>query len=328
MMSQLQEPKTLQEAILYFSDADRCLDYLALRRWPDGMPVCPVCGRKDAKFLANQRKWQCKSVHHHRQFSVKVGSIFEDSPIPLQKWLPAVWVIVNCKNGISSYELHRALGVTQKTAWFMLHRIRLGMQLVGTTKLGGSGAPVEADETFIGGKARNMHRSKRERLSRDGGMQGGHGKAVVMGILERGGQVKATVIPDRKHYITEKIVRELVHSGSEVHTDEFGGYINLSDGYVHKVINHLEGYVKENVHVNGIENFWSLLKRGLSGTYIAVEPFHLFRYVDEQVFRYNNRATKDNPMTDADRFSLALSQIAGKRLTYKEVTGKVGETPF
>ena len=328
MMSQLQEPKTLQEAILYFSDADRCLDYLALRRWPHGMPVCPVCGRKDAKFLANQRKWQCKSVHHHRQFSVKVGSIFEDSPIPLQKWLPAVWVIVNCKNGISSYELHRALGVTQKTAWFMLHRIRLGMQLVGTTKLGGSGAPVEADETFIGGKARNMHRSKRERLSRDGGMQGGHGKAVVMGILERGGQVKASVIPDRKHYITEQIVRELVHPGSEVHTDEFGGYINLSDGYVHKVINHLEGYVKENVHVNGIENFWSLLKRGLSGTYIAVEPFHLFRYVDEQVFRYNNRATKNNPMTDADRFSLALSQIAGKRLSYKEVTGKVGETPF
>ena len=327
MSDTLKEPRTLQEAVIYFNDPDRCLNYIVARRWPNGV-ACPTCGRTDARFLANQRKWQCKSVHHHRQFSVKVGSIFEDSPIPLQKWLPAVWVIVNCKNGISSYELHRALGVTQKTAWFMLHRIRLGMQLVGTTKLGGSGAPVEADETFIGGKARNMHRSKRERLSRDGGMQGGHGKAVVMGILERGGQVKATVIPDRKHYITEKIVRELVHSGSEVHTDEFGGYINLSDGYVHKVINHLEGYVKENVHVNGIENFWSLLKRGLSGTYIAVEPFHLFRYVDEQVFRYNNPATKDNPMTDADRFSLALSQIAGKRLTYKEVTGKVGETPF
>ena len=328
MLSQAQEPKTLQEAILYFSDADRCLDYLALRRWPDGMPLCPVCGRKDAKFLANQRKWQCKSVHHHRQFSVKVGSIFEDSPIPLQKWLPAVWVIVNCKNGISSYELHRALGVTQKTAWFMLHRIRLGMQLLGKGKIGGPGSEIEVDETFIGGKARNMHKSKRERIGHGIGMQGGHGKAVVMGMLERGGQVRTQVIPDRKHNITEQIVRELVEPGTEVHTDEFQGYYNLKDDYVHKVINHLEGYVKENVHTNGIENFWSLLKRGLNGTYVSVEPFHLFRYVDEQVFRYNNRATKANPMTDADRFSLALSQIAGKRLTYKEVTGKVGETPF
>jgi len=159
-------------------------------------------------------------------------------------------------------------------------------------------------------------------------MQGGHGKAVVMGMLERGGQVRTQVIPDRKHNITEKIVRESVLPGTEIHTDEFQGYYNLKDDYVHKVINHLEGYVKENVHTNGIENFWSLLKRGLNGTYVSVEPFHLFRYVDEQVFRYNNRATKDNPMTDADRFSLALSQIAGKRLTYKEVTGKVGETPF
>src|SRR5437867_9729589 len=163
MMSQVKEPKTLQEAIVYFSDADRCLDYLALRRWADGMPICPVCGRKDAKFLVNQRKWQCKSVHHHRQFSVKVGTIFEDSPIPLQKWLPAVWVIVNCKNGISSYEVARALGVTQKTAWFMLHRIRLGMQLLGKGKIGGPGSEIEVDETFIGGIGRNMNTLIRER---------------------------------------------------------------------------------------------------------------------------------------------------------------------
>src|SRR5437773_9932781 len=321
-------PETLLEAINYFSDEDNAFDFMKSIRWPSGTVKCPRCSSEDVLFISTRRIWKCKHCATNKQFSVKVGTVMEDSPIKLDKWLAAFWLIANAKNGISSYELHRALGVTQKTAWFMLHRIRLGMQLVGTTKLGGSGAPVEADETFIGGKARNMHRSKRERLSRDGGMQGGHGKAVVMGILERGGQVKASVIPDRKHYITEKIVREHVHPGSEVHTDEFGGYINLSDGYVHKVINHLEGYVKENVHVNGIENFWSLLKRGLSGTYIAVEPFHLFRYVDEQVFRYNNRATKNNPMTDADRFSLALSQIAGKRLSYKEVTGKVGETPF
>ena len=179
MLSQAQEPKTLQEAILYFSDADRCLDYLALRRWPDGMPVCPVCGRKDAKFLANQRKWQCKSVHHHRQFSVKVGSIFEDSPIPLQKWLPAVWVIVNCKNGISSYELHRALGVTQKTAWFMLHRIRLAMQSRTFRKMRGD---VEADESFLGGAAKFMHFGKKKRVVRG---TGGMDKVAVFGVLDR-----------------------------------------------------------------------------------------------------------------------------------------------
>src|SRR3989442_442141 len=186
MISQVQEPKTLQEAILYFSDADRCLDYLALRRWPDGMPVCPVCGRKDAKFLANQRKWQCKSVHHHRQFSVKVGSIFEDSPIPLQKWLPAVWVIVNCKNGISSYELHRALGVTQKSAWFMLHRIRTAVRdekgFGTSTKLGGPESEVEVDETFIGGKKKNMHKDRALRYEQKGGAQG---KTAVMGLLDR-----------------------------------------------------------------------------------------------------------------------------------------------
>jgi transposase-like protein len=175
-----------------------------------------------------------------------------------------------------------------------------------------------------------MHRAKRERLSSDGGMQGGaHGKTVVMGLLERGGKVKAAVIPHRRQNIPEKIVRALVEPGAEVHTDEFTGYYNLKDGYVHKVINHLEGYVKENVHTNGIENFWSCLKRGLTGTYVAVEPFHLFRYVDEQAFRFNNRKDVNNkPLKDWQRFELALSQIAGKRLTFAEVTGKVGETAF
>src|SRR5271163_4260949 len=142
-------------------------------------------------------------------------------------------------------------------------------------------------------------------------MQGGRGKAIVMGLLERGGKVKATVIPHRNKNVPEKIVREMVDHGAEIHTDKFPGYMNLRDDYVHKVINHLEGYVKENVHTNGIENFWSLLKRGIGGTYVAVEPFHLFRYVDEQAFRYNNRATRNNPLNDADRFQLALSQIVG-----------------
>ena len=325
----METPKTLQAAIQHFGDYENCRKFMVAVRWLDEIIRCPRCNSEKVTYLAKARLYRCYGDHPKQKFSLKVGTVFEDSPIPLEKWLPAVWLVVNCKNGISSYELHRALGVTQKSAWFMLHRIRLAIQSKSFVKLGGpDSAPIEVDETFIGGKARNMHRSKRERLSRNGGMQGGSGKAVVMGMLERGGQIRTQVIPDRKHNITEKIVREAVHLGTEVHTDEFQGYYNLKDGYVHKVINHLEGYVKENVHTNGIENFWSLLKRGLSGTYVAVEPFHLFRYVDEQAFRYNNRATKDNPLTDADRFQYALSQIVGKRLTFAEVTGKVGETSF
>jgi transposase-like protein len=316
------EPRleTLQEAIVYFSNPVNCRNYVVARRWPNGV-ACPRCGSKKVKFLEKYNRWQCGARHANRQFTVKTGTIFEDSPLGLDKWLSAMWQVVNCKNGVSSYEVHRAIGVTQKTAWFMDHRIRLALQSGSITKLGGNSAPVEVDETFIGGKARNMHKSKRERLSRDGGMQGGSGKAVVMGLLERGGKVKTAIIPDRKRNITEKIVRELVEPGSEVHTDEFPGYYNLKDGYVHKVINHLEGYVKDNVHTNGIENFWSLLKRGLNGTYVSVEPFHLFRYVDEQAFRYNHRKHMD----DGQRFDLAVRQIIGKRLTWMQLTGKAVE---
>src|SRR5713101_1746414 len=272
MMSQIREPKTLQEAIIFFADRDRCLDYLALRRWPDGVPVCPVCGRKDAKFLANQRKWQCKSVHHHRQFSVKIGTIFEDSPIPLEKWLPAVWVIVNCKNGISSYEVARDLGVTQKTAWFMLHRIRKAMQNSSFVKMGGSGGEIEVDESFIGGKARNMHKNVRARRITGRG-KSAKDKAIVMGILERGGQVRAQVIPDRKGETLQPLIKKHVESGSAVFTDELHGYWGLEEEYKHQIIDHAVKYVDGRIHTNGMENFWSLLKRGLHGTYIAVEPF-------------------------------------------------------
>jgi len=324
----MKEPTTLQEAILYFSDADRCLDYLALRRWHGGIPVCPVCGRNDAKFLAKQRKWQCKSVHHHRQFSVKVGTIFEDSPIPLEKWLPAVWVIVNCKNGISSYELGRDLGVTQKSAWFMLHRIRKAMQTNSFVKLGGGGGEVEVDETYIGGKARNMHADVRKRRITT---HGGRDKTVVMGVLERGGHVRGQVVEDRQKETLQPLVRKHVDVSAILYGDECGGYKGLAEEYNHQIIDHASRYVDGRIHTNGLENFWSLLKRSLGGTYVAVEPFHLFRYVDEQAFRFNHRATKDNPMNDADRFSLALSQIAGKRLTFAELTGKTGDnatTPF
>jgi len=311
---------------VFYSDPNNALAYMTLLRWPDGVVVCPTCDRDDVVFLHNQRKWQCKSVHPKRQFSAKVGTIFEDSPIPLDKWLIAVWMLSNCRNGVSSYELARTIGVTQKSAWFMLHRIRLAMQDKSKTRIGGSGSPVEVDETFIGGKARFMHKGRRLRMKV---RENNWSKTVVMGLLERGGQVKTQVIPERRKRIVEQIVKDNVIPGSEVHTDEFVGYMDLSKDYVHQVINHLDGYVRENIHTNTIENFWSCLKRGLNGTYIAVEPFHLFRYVDEQAFRFNNRKDGLRKITDFERFDNAASHIAGKRLTFAELTGKVGETaPF
>jgi hypothetical protein len=286
---------------------------------------CPYCNSEKVTYLAKAKLYRCYSDHPKQKFSLKVGTVFEDSPIPLEKWLPAVWLVVNCKNGISSYELGKDLGVTQKSAWFMLHRIRLAVQSKSFAKIGGHGAEVEVDETFIGGKARNMHKEKRIRTKV---REGNWGKTIVMGMLERGGHVKAKVVANRRKPALHAAIAETVEKGTQLYTDEHNGYMDISPDYVHSVVNHLENYVSGRVHTNGLENFWSLLKRGLNGTYVAVEPFHLFRYVDEQAFRYNNRATKDNPLTDADRFHLALSQIAGKRLTFAEVTGKVGETAF
>jgi transposase-like protein len=319
-MASAHEPKTLQQAIQYFADPDNCLTYLIARRWKDGV-VCPTCGSKDVSFVPSRRVWQCKTRHFRCQFSIKVGTIFEDSPIGLDKWLTAMWMLANCKNGVSSWEIHRAIGVTQKSAWFMLQRIRLALQGEKSGKLGGPGSEVEVDETFIGGKARNMHRSKRARVITG---TGGKDKTVVMGMMERGGNVRAVVVDNRRRSELQKQVREHVEAGAALYSDELKSYDGLSAEYDHAVINHAVEYVSGNVHTNGMENFWSLLKRGLHGTYVSVEPFHLFRYIDEQVFRYNNRKN----MNDADRFDLAVSQIVGKRLTYAEVTGKVGATDF
>lgn len=309
------EPQTLQEAVIYFSDPDNCMKYMLARRWPKGV-TCPTCGNDGISFLANQRKWQCSTHHPKRQFTLKTGTVFEDSPLGLDKWLPAVWMVSNCKNGVSSWELHRALGVTQKTAWFMLHRVRLALQSKSGSKLTGE---VEVDETFIGGKARNMHAS--ERATKITGT-GGKDKAVVLGMLERGGEVRAMVVDNRRKSELQKQVREHVRVGATLFTDELKSYDGLESDYQHAVINHAIEYVNGNIHTNGMENFWSLFKRGLRGTYVSVEPFHLFRYIDEQAFRFNHR--KD--MTDGDRFRLAVSHIVGKRLTYAELTGKIGET--
>ncbi len=307
-------PKTLQEAIIYFSDPENCIEYVKVRRWPNGV-ICPTCGSSDARYYQSVCRWECKGKHPKRQFSVKNGTIFEDSPIGLDKWLVAMWLIVNCKNGISSYEIGRALGVTQKSAWFMDHRIRLALQAGSFDKLLGE---VEVDETFIGGKARNMHLSKRKRRITG---TGGKDKTAVMGILSRGGEVRVAVVSSRRKGVLQQQVRNHIAAGAALYTDALQSYDGLSQDYAHKVIDHAERYVDGRVHTNGSENFWSLLKRGINGTYVSVEPFHLFRYLDEQAFRYNNR--KD--MTDADRFRLAVGQIVGKRLTYASLTGNGGE---
>jgi transposase-like protein len=294
-------------------------------RWPQGV-TCPHCESKKVSYLSSRRIWKCMAKDCHKQFSVKTFSVFEDSPIPLDKWLTAVWLVVNCKNGVSSYELMRDLKVTQKSAWFMLHRIRLALRDGNWSKLGGpDGGPVEVDETFIGPDPSRMHRARRlKRIE----LTGGHGKAVVMGMLDRDlRKVRAKVIPNVKRETLQNEILSAIEKGSNVYTDGYPGYDQLSAReYIHATVNHVEEYVRGQVHTQGIDNFWSLLKRGLIGTYVAVEPFHLERYVDEQAFRYNNRATKDNPLNDADRFMLAVSQISGKRLTYAELTGKVGET--
>jgi hypothetical protein len=314
MMSKSNEPKTLQQAIVYFADPDNCLNYLVARRWPNGV-ICPRCGSDKVTFMASRRVWQCKTRHPKSQFSVKVGTIFEDSPIGLDKWLCAMWMLANCKNGNSSWELHRTLGVTQKSAWFMLQRIRLALQGEESDKMSGT---VEADETFIGGLSKNMHRNVRERKIMG---TGGCGKDIVFGLLERhgdGSKVRAKVILNRAQETLHGEIKRNVEPGCEVMTDAHRSYLGLNPEYVHQFVDHAEKYVDGQIHTNGIENFWSLLKRGIKGTYVSVEPFHLFRYVDEQAFRFNNRKADD-----AERFHLAVSSIVGKRLTYAEVTGKV-----
>ncbi len=274
-------PQTLLEAVRIFSYLDVATEYVAKLRWPDG-PVCPRAALlTQSYYLKTRRLWKCRACK--KQFSVKVGTIFEDSPLGLDKWLPAVWLIANCKNGISSYELARAVGVQQKSAWFMLHRIRLAMQTGTFEKLSGQ---VEADETYIGGKARNMHKSKREQKISG---RGASGKVAVMGLLERHGEVRTKIVPDTKSRTLQVEVRENVEPGSEVHTDALRSYRGLDAEYVHNVVDHAEKYVDGHVHTNGLENFWSLLKRGIKGTYVSVEPYHLFRYLDEQAFRFNER---------------------------------------
>src|SRR5579862_9266937 len=313
--------KTLQQAIIHYSDPENCREFMANLRWPDGKPKCPHCGSEDVSYLPNAKVYKCyaKPAHDKAKFSLKVGTIFEESLIGLEKWLPVMWMLVNCKNGVSSWEIHRSIGVTQKTAWFMLQRARLAMKGESSIKLSGE---VEADETFVGGRIQNMHK-KSKRLERAKTSGNAWGKTIVLGLLQRDGDVRAAVAPSRqKHHINSHLDKN-VEPGSKLYTDELPVYNQVSPEFKREFVNHLESYVEGRVHTNGLENFWSLLKRTLKGTYVSVDPAHLQRYVDEQVFRYNNRKDLD----DADRFIAIMSGIVGKRITYAEVTGKVSETP-
>lgn len=320
----IETPTSLQDAVERFSDPDYCHAYMVQMRWPDGVVTCPVCNKPDPRYLAKQRRFECRGKHPRKQFSVKVGTIFEDSPIPLKSWLLAVWQIANCKNGISSYELARALGVTQKTAWFMNHRIRLAMQDRSSGgKLGGS---VEVDETYIGGKARNMHRSKQEAKGITRG-RGVDGKVAVMGLLERHpakgkSRVRTMIVPNVRRPHLQGQISNHVEDGSAIYTDALRSYLGLNLYYQHQVIDHAEKYVDGQVHTNGLENYWSLLKRAIKGTYVSIEPFHLFRYLDEQAFRFNERTQNDGA-----RFRLTLAQVTNRRVTYDALTGKTGDNP-
>jgi transposase-like protein len=313
MNTEQYNPQTLIEAVRYFADPDICHGYLVKVKWPDGKITCPKCGGDKVGIIASRRMLQCKAKGCRKQFSAKVGTIFEDSPLPLSSWFVAVWSIVNAKNGVSSYEIARALGTTQKTAWFMLHRVRLAMRIGTFRKMSGT---TESDETYVGGLAKNMHKSRRERVISG---TGGVNKSIVHGLLERHmatktSRVKAKVIPNVKRKTVQAEVRAHVEPGSEVFTDKLLGYNGLDDQYVHEAIDHAEAYVNGRVHTNGLENFWSLLKRMIRGTYIRPSPWHLDRYLDEESTRFNERDG-----TDGDRFAETMKRVAGRRLTYAEL---------
>ena len=304
-------PTTLQEAILYFQDYQNCHDFLVAMRWPQCV-TCPHCGSADVTYMPSVRRWRCYEKHPAPQFSLKTGTIFADSHVSLDKWLVAIWMIVNAKNGISSYEIHRALGVTQKTAWFIGHRVRLMLHEGSFEKM--LDGEVEVDETFIGGKARNMHADERARRITG---RGPTDKTIVLGMLERGGIVRTKVVGNRRKRTLQREVRETVAAGAALYSDDLASYDGLQRDYAHQTVNHAIQYVDGRVHTNTMESFWNLLKRCINGTWVSVEPFHLFRYLDEQAYRWNERRK-----TDGERFLRAIRGITGKRLTYNQLRGK------
>jgi transposase-like protein len=306
------QPETLLEVVKFFGEDNNAFDFMVQLRWPDGV-YCPRCTSTEVRFIGTRKIWECKAKECRKQFSVKVGTIFEDSAIKLDKWFAAIWLVSNAKNGISSYEVHRSIGVTQKTAWFMMHRIRLALAAGSFTKLKGT---VEVDESYIGGRGRFMHKHTKKRRGITG--TGMVGKTAVMGLLERHSEKKSKIIAeviltaDKLNLVPR--VKKYVEKGTEIHTDALIHYRSLKADFEHKVVDHAECYVKDNVHTNGLENFWSLFKRSIKGTYVSVEPFHLFRYLSEQVFRFNERKGDDQ-----DRFMKAVGNVFGKGISYAKL---------
>jgi transposase-like protein len=329
-MNPTNEPKTLQHAIVYFADPDNCIAYMVERRWPDGVVKCPTCGSEKVTYIAKRRVWQCKTRHTKCQFSVKVGTIMEDSPIALDKWLMSMWMVANCRNGVSSHEIARSIAVTQKSAWFMLHRIRLAMKEATPDKFGSTeGGEVEVDEAYVGAKVKNMHHSRKMKIQKEltnvpawKSTTRYAGKTPIMGMFDRDSrQVRAKVVPNTRRETLQTEILNGIQHGSRIYTDQAVAYDTLKAKYIHETVNHADEYVRGQVHTNCLENFWSLMKRNLAGTYVAVEPFHLDRYIDEQAFRFNNRIG----VTDAQRLSKVADQVLGRRLTYAELTGKSAE---
>jgi transposase-like protein len=303
------ELKTLQDAFAYFSDRQRCVDYVVAMRWPDGKVSCPTCGSEAVTWLPTRFLFQCKGKHAKRQFSVKVGTLMEDSPIPLGQWLLISWMLGSCRNGISSYEVARTIGITQKSAWFMLHRLREGMQ-DDSWKLSGT---VEADETYVGGRIKNKHeKARKQGYAKD--------KIAVIGVVERGGRVAARVVPSIKKENIHALIEGNVEKSAIVYTDDFPIYDKLASlGFTHEVINHTQDrFARGPMNTNSIENFWSCLKRTIKGTYVAVSPAHLNSYVIEQAFRFNVR----KGFSEQQRGIVLLNGIQGKRLTYKSLIAR------
>lgn len=307
------EPRTLLEAVRHFSDPDTCHAYMVGIKWPDGKVTCPDCGGDHVGEIKSRRMFQCKAKGCRKQFSVKVGTIFEDSPLGPDKWLVAVWCIVCAKNGISSCELARTIGVTQKSAWHMLHRIRLAMQTPTYRRISGK---VETDETHVGGLVKFKHKADRDRIKAKFGPEGKN-KTIVQGVLERGGEVRAQVVKNNQSRHIQPGIRANVEPGSILYSDIGSWYRGLEAEYVLQQVNHAIEYVNGEIHTNSLENFWSLLKRSLRGTYVAVAPWQLNRYLDEFCRRFNLRK-----LTDAQRFHAVMRYVVGRRLTYATLTGK------
>lgn len=309
-------PKSLLEAVRYFSDLSVCNQYMRRIKWPNGVVVCPKCGAKGERIgeIATRSMLRCKDCR--KQFSYKVGTIFEDSPLGLDKWFVAVWSVANSKNGISSHELGRALDVTQKTAWFMEHRIRKAMETNSFEKFDG---PAEADTTYIGGKAENMHwKVKEKKITGRGGVN----KSLVHGVLQRAtdtghSRIAARVVGNEGGETLMSEIRRRVRYGAKVFTDAATAYSEACFTHIHGAVDHSRRYVKDEVHINGVENFWSLFKRCLKGTFISVAPFHLDRYVSEEMFRFNERG-----LDDGGRFARVMSQVVGRRLTWRILTAQ------